>query len=77
MNIQVPADMTATVQSLIAGGNYKDEDAVLREALAILKKREDDIAAIKEGLADVEAGRIRPWSDTKAEIQSEFGFTGK
>jgi predicted transcriptional regulator len=30
----------------------------------------EDIAAIEEGLADIAAGRTRPWSEVRAEMQA-------
>ena len=72
MNLQLPADLTATVQSFLAGGRYADEEAVLREALAVLKHQDEDLAAINAGIEDMNSGRIRPWTEVRKEIQAKF-----
>ncbi len=46
---------------------------MIRAALDALQ-RENDLAAIKEGVADMEAGRYRPWEEVKAELDAKFGF---
>lgn len=76
MSMQLPADLNAAVQSFLVSGRYADEEEVLREALAVLRKRERDFAAIQEGVADMEAGRVRPWSEAKAAIEAKHGFDG-
>ncbi len=59
MSLQLPADLTATIQSFLVDGRYKDEVEVMRNALTSLK-REDDLAAIQEGIEDMNAGRLTP-----------------
>ena len=68
MSYELPTDVTQTIDTLLATGRYSSVDEVLRDALAALRQREDDVAAIEAGLADVEAGRYRPFS----EIDTEF-----
>ncbi|HEX6961339.1 MAG TPA: type II toxin-antitoxin system ParD family antitoxin [Lacipirellula sp.] len=74
MNLQVPADIEASVRAFVASGRYGDEVEVLRKALAVLDHYEQDVAAIQEGIDDMEAGRYRPWEDVKAELDAKFGF---
>ncbi len=40
------------------------------EALARWREQEETIAAIREGLADVEAGRVRPVEDVIRELRA-------
>ncbi len=41
-------------------------------ALALWREREEALAAIREGLADVEAGRTYPSEDVMREIRAEM-----
>lgn len=74
MSVHLTPELSATVQRFIATGHYKDEEEVLREALAALNQRDDDYAAIQEGIEDEAAGRIRPWEDVKAELRAKFNM---
>ena len=65
--------MAATVESFLIGGRYKDCEEALREALAAVQYREN-VAAIQEGVDDLEAGRYRPWEEVDAELRKKFGF---
>lgn len=42
------------------------------EALARWRDEEETIAAIREGLADVEAGRVYPVEDVLRDLREEF-----
>jgi predicted transcriptional regulator len=74
MSLQMPADIEASVRAFVASGNYSNEEEVLRKALAVLNRYEQDVAAIQEGVDDMEAGRYRPWEDVKAELDAKYGF---
>jgi predicted transcriptional regulator len=39
---------------------YANEDEVLRDALGALSQRDIELQAIREGIADMEAGRVMP-----------------
>ncbi len=71
MSYQFPPDVEKLVRDHMATGAYASEDEVLREALLAFgafvhsPKEVDEeyrqtVAAVQEGLADVEAGRVRP-----------------
>jgi len=76
MSLQLPSDLTSTIQSFLAGGRYENEVDVVRVALASLK-RDEDLAAIQKGIEDMNAGRVRPWTEVKAKIESKHGFSGE
>ena len=57
MTYQFPADIDERIKALLASGDYVGEDDVLRSAVHALEQRRQEVAAIREGLADVEAGR--------------------
>ncbi len=74
MSYAFPSDLQHSIQALLATGRYDSEDAVLRSAVAALRQREDDLAAISAGIADMEAGRYRPLADVDAEFRKKYGL---
>ncbi len=74
MNPSLPADLTSSIQALLATGRYASEEDVLRHALRSLQQREDDLAAIREGLADMEAGRTRTVEEFDREFRQRHGI---
>jgi putative addiction module CopG family antidote len=68
MDYTLPADLTRAIDALIATGKYSSQDEVLRIALDALRQRDEDLAAIEAGIADMEADRHRPF----AEIDAKF-----
>ena len=52
-------DVQQLLREQMAAGNYGSEDDLLRDALGTLRQRNEDLAAIREGIADMEAGRTR------------------
>jgi predicted transcriptional regulator len=42
------------------------------QALALWREHEESLAAIREGLADVEAGRTRPADEVLRELREEL-----
>lgn len=43
------------------------------QALALWREREETIAAIRDGLADIDAGRTRPADEVLRELRQELG----
>lgn len=71
MAYQFPPDVEILIRDYMASGSYISEDEVLRDALQTLgefvhSKEEVDeeyrqaVAAVREGLVDAEAGKLRP-----------------
>ncbi len=56
--------LEAFVASLVASGRYNSKSEVLREGVRLIQEREARLmaldAAIARGLADAEAGRVKP-----------------
>jgi predicted transcriptional regulator len=73
MSLQLPPDLSASVQHFIAFEGYKTEEDVLRDALDALE-RQANIAAIQAGIDDMEAGRMRPWEEVKKELRAQLGI---
>lgn len=68
MVVDLPSDLSARIQSFIAFDGYATELDVIRDALAALKQQ-TDLTAIREGVAEAEAGRLRPWAEVKEEVR--------
>jgi Arc/MetJ-type ribon-helix-helix transcriptional regulator len=71
MSYQFPPDVEKLVRHYMASGVYTSEDELLRAALTTLgefsmapEALDDEyrqtVAALREGIADAEAGRMRP-----------------
>lgn len=71
MAYQFPPDVEKLVRDHMATGGYASEDEVLREALHAFgefvhspeeasEEFRQTVAAVREGMADAEAGRVRP-----------------
>jgi Arc/MetJ-type ribon-helix-helix transcriptional regulator len=74
MAYQFPPDVDKLVRDHMATGGYASEDDVLREALLAFgefarcpdevdEEYRQAVAAVQEGMADAEAGRMRPLRD--------------
>lgn len=57
MSLEIAADVWNEIQRQLASGAFASHDELLREALAALRLRDAELAAIGEGIADMEAGR--------------------
>jgi putative addiction module CopG family antidote len=66
MAYQIPADVNARVQLQLASGEFESADAVLREALDALERRQKSLqrlqAMVREAEEDIEAGRVGPFN---------------
>jgi putative addiction module CopG family antidote len=62
MAYQIPPDIDARVQAHLATGEYPSAEAVLREALDALERREESLKRlqemVREAEEDVAAGRV-------------------
>ena len=63
MSVDLAPDVWAAIQQQIASGSFDSADEVLREALAALRSRNEEVLAIQQGLDDMEAGRMIPVRD--------------
>jgi predicted transcriptional regulator len=53
---------------------YRSEDDILVDAMQALRDRDQAIAGIREGLADMDAGRIRSLGDVDAGLRTKHGI---
>lgn len=77
MTYQFPPDLDEVVKKHMASGQYESEDALLRDALRALDQRDEVLADIEAGIADMEAGRVRPLRDAAADIRRTHGFSSE
>ena len=56
MPYQFPPDLQQLVADRLATGVYQSENDMLREALLALAEQEQDLAAVQEAIAELNAG---------------------
>ncbi len=75
MTYQLPPDIDQRIQSQIALGIYENPADVLNDALDALEQRRiADLEAIRAGIEDEKAGRVRPLTEVDRELRKEFGL---
>lgn len=73
---ELPIDIAARIEGFVSSGYGTAED-VLREALSALEYRDADIAAIQEGMADEQAGRLQPARQAMATLRAKHGLANE
>jgi antitoxin ParD1/3/4 len=81
-SISLTPDLDAAIQRRLATGRYASDNEVIRAALRVLERDEEEQtrklatfdAAIARGIADAEAGRVMPLEDAFARIRKELGL---
>jgi putative addiction module CopG family antidote len=56
MSYAFPPDLRELVAARLANGKYSTEDELLRDALRALNEEDEDLAAVREAIADWQAG---------------------
>ena len=74
MSYPFPPMLDRLVREELATGTYHSEDEVLVEAMQALRDRDEAIAGIREGLSDLDAGRVRLLDDVDAELRTKHGI---
>ena len=62
------------VREELATGVYLTEDEVLVDAMRALRERNESIAGLQEGLADLNAGRIRGLEEVDAALRAKHAI---
>jgi putative addiction module CopG family antidote len=75
MSVDFSPDVWHEIQRQIASGCYSSPDEVLRNALAALRSRDEEFAAIQEGIDDMEAGRVRSIHEFDREFRRRNGLS--
>ena len=76
-----PPDVKKLIDEQMTLGGYSDEDDVLRHALAVLgqfayspaevgEEYQQTVTAVREGISDVEAGRVQPLREVIREARN-------
>lgn len=64
------------VDRLVATGRYNSKSEVLREGVRLVEEREKRLealdAALAKGLADVEAGRVKPLREVADRLMAKY-----
>lgn len=70
------SQLEAYVAKLVETGRYNSKSEVLREGVRLIQDREARLAAldasIARGVADAEAGRIKPAEDVFDRLESKY-----
>ena len=71
MSYAFPPPLDQLVHEVLASGAYRSEDDLLLEAVQVLRDRDEAIGGIREGLADLEAGRTRTLREVDDELRNK------
>jgi antitoxin ParD1/3/4 len=81
-SITLTREMEDAIQRRLATGRYASDDDVIRAALRVLERHDEERArklallddALSRGVADAEAGRVMPLEEAFARIRKEIGL---
>jgi Arc/MetJ-type ribon-helix-helix transcriptional regulator len=74
MSYLFPPVLDRLIREELATGAYASEDDVLVAAMQALRDRDETIGGIREGLSDLDAGRVRLLGDVDAELRTKHGI---
>ena len=77
MDLNLPENLNAFVKAQVRSGRFASEQEVLAEAVRTLQsslEQADTIEAIRQGIADVDAGRTQPLAEVIAEIRRDLNL---
>jgi Arc/MetJ-type ribon-helix-helix transcriptional regulator len=69
-----PPDLRQLVEQSMNQGGFKSEDDLLRDALTAWKVQADD-HALRESVAQMEAGQTRPFKDAIRDLCERHGLS--
>lgn len=72
MTITLTPHAAADLERLARAGDSRE--AIVERALAVLAEREETLAAVREGLADIEAGRLHEHDDVFRRLRKKHGL---
>jgi Arc/MetJ-type ribon-helix-helix transcriptional regulator len=79
MNVSIEPDLAKFIEDEVRARRYDSADAAVNAAVLRLKAEhellaeeidDDDVAAIEEGLAQLQRGEGRPWEQVRAEFKA-------
>ena len=75
-SVSLGRELESTVKRLVSSGRYQSKSEVIREGVRLVEEREKRLAlldaAIARGLADAEAGRVRPADEVFDELRGRY-----
>lgn len=74
MSVDLAPDVWSEIKRQLASGTFASPDDVLREALAALRSREEEVVAIQQGIDHMEAGRMMPIREFDREFRHRNGL---
>jgi antitoxin ParD1/3/4 len=82
MNMAISAELGSQLEDFVAklveSGRYNSKSEVLREGVRIIQDRETKLAAmhaaIARGLADADAGRVKPMEEVFDRLAAELAL---
>lgn len=73
---ELGAHLEGVVKELVSTGRYNSKSEVLREGVRLVQEREKRLAALDaelaKGLADAEAGRVKPAEDVFDRLEAKY-----
>ncbi len=73
---QATGSLEEALERLVATGRYASKDQVIREGVRLLEERDRKLealdAALAHGIADVEAGRVKPARDVFDRLEKKY-----
>ena len=73
--ILFPPELDRLVREELASGIYRSEDDLLLEAIQALRDRDEAIVGIQEGIADMNAGRVRSLEAVDVEMRKKYDIS--
>ncbi len=74
MSFQLPPEIDERVQAQLVLGIYGSPEDVLNDALDALEQRNADLEAIRAGIEDEKAGRMRSLADVDHDMRERYGL---
>jgi predicted transcriptional regulator len=75
MQVQVSHDVQQLIDQFMASRGYANANDLLRDALHSLAEQQDVLAAIEEGISDMETGRFRAAEEVMAEVRARLNLS--
>lgn len=78
MNVSLPGTMRAWVESRVRTGSYANASDYVRDLIRHDQEEHKDrideeaIAAIRQGIADFQAGRVMPWEELFQRLEEKY-----
>jgi len=81
ISVDQDPELEAAIDALIETGRYGSRIDVLRQGVRLLQKREAKLAALEaalaEGLADIEAGRVYSLEEAFAMVEADLDLLSR